>query len=519
MTQLRGVRVENFKPFVHGETLISPITLLHGVNAAGKSSLFQGVLALRQTLEHDEASDLLLDGPLVALGGFRNAVRGQVDEPGAEFKLGVTLSIDHPTPGDTSSDLEPLDVEVLLSFQSNREDGTARHVGTALGWKHGNERVQLTLRSGLRGRQFGFLPADPDTWPPAPLVTWLVDVCSGQRTRPLWTTLGDTARYAWGEAVRAQGGTSDPSGSDRAVADLTPDAVHEALEGWLRVAEGRQPAGEPDLELPLLMRGDLDSRDGAWLPVAPITAEDPKHAAIAHVLVGFCEAVRVGLRGCLREISYVGPYRRPPARLERLEPGRRDVGAAGEHLASVLAALEVEERERLGRALAALELGYTLSLARVESGAADLADRYGSVRVDADTLSVAPRDVGYGVSQILPVLVAAVVAGRARGTLIVEEPELHLHPQAQASLLQALRIASNDDAALILETHSEIVFLTARIAARRGQEDIGVVAVISEEGAPAVVSPGPVGEDGWIAASAGPKFSSVTSRLIDELDD
>ena len=50
-------------------------------------------------------------------------------------------------------------------------------------------------------------------------------------------------------------------------------------------------------------------------------------------------------------------------------------------------------------------------------------------------------DVGFGVSQVLPVLVALIVA--EPGQLVyLEQPELHLHPRAQVALARVLADAA-----------------------------------------------------------------------------
>ena len=50
---------------------------------------------------------------------------------------------------------------------------------------------------------------------------------------------------------------------------------------------------------------------------------------------------------------------------------------------------------------------------------------------------VSIADVGFGVSQVLPVLVALIVAEPGR-LVYLEQPELHLHPRAQVALAQVL---------------------------------------------------------------------------------
>src|SRR5690606_16709143 len=68
------------------------------------------------------------------------------------------------------------------------------------------------------------------------------------------------------------------------------------------------------------------------------------------------------------------------------------------------------------------------------------------------------RDVGVGVSQVLPVLILAyfVPAGSA---ILLEEPEIHLHPLAQAVLAELfVELSRERGVQFIVETHSEHLF-------------------------------------------------------------
>ncbi|MCY1294121.1 AAA ATPase domain protein [compost metagenome] len=65
------------------------------------------------------------------------------------------------------------------------------------------------------------------------------------------------------------------------------------------------------------------------------------------------------------------------------------------------------------------------------------------------------KDVGVGVSQVLPLVVAALFAERG-SIVMVEEPESHLHPVAQTELAEMLAAVSRDRGVqFIVETHSE----------------------------------------------------------------
>jgi AAA15 family ATPase/GTPase len=65
-------------------------------------------------------------------------------------------------------------------------------------------------------------------------------------------------------------------------------------------------------------------------------------------------------------------------------------------------------------------------------------------------------DVGSGVSQILPVLVA-LVAAEPDQLVYLEEPEIHLHPRAQANLGDIIVDAANRGVRVVLETHSDLL--------------------------------------------------------------
>ena len=65
-------------------------------------------------------------------------------------------------------------------------------------------------------------------------------------------------------------------------------------------------------------------------------------------------------------------------------------------------------------------------------------------------------DVGLGVSQVLPVLVALLVA--EPGQLVyIEQPELHLHPRAQYALAKILADTAKRGVKLVVETHSALL--------------------------------------------------------------
>ena len=94
-------------------------------------------------------------------------------------------------------------------------------------------------------------------------------------------------------------------------------------------------------------------------------------------------------------------------------------------------------------------------------------------------------DVGYGVSQILPILVQILDLPSPRGPatempyFLLQQPEVHLHPKAQAELSTLIaKLAGEHKRAFIVETHSDYMIDRARIEIRKGTirpEDVSLI--------------------------------------------
>ena len=85
-------QVANFKAFGSPQTLpIRPITLIFGPNSSGKSSIFQSLLMLKQTIASPDKSDSprLYKGNLVDLGSFREFIHKHDVERQFSFRLKI----------------------------------------------------------------------------------------------------------------------------------------------------------------------------------------------------------------------------------------------------------------------------------------------------------------------------------------------------------------------------------------------------------------------------------------------
>lgn len=177
------------------------------------------------------------------------------------------------------------------------------------------------------------------------------------------------------------------------------------------------------------------------------------------------------LQNFLRGIAYLGPLRvEPRRRYDWAGETPEDVGTRGERWASALLAatdrkiIPPGRRNSIGFATLIAtwlqELGLIHSF-EIEPVAEGLREYRVLVRVTASSPQVAIPDVGFGVSQVLPVVVQSFYAP-ANSTVMIEQPELHLHPAVQQNLADLFIAAigcreagANRNIQFIIESHSE----------------------------------------------------------------
>ena len=80
-------------------------------------------------------------------------------------------------------------------------------------------------------------------------------------------------------------------------------------------------------------------------------------------------------------------------------------------------------------------------------------------------------DVGYGVSQTLPII-TELLRSDAASVFLLQQPEVHLHPSAQAALGSLFCSIAGPDRQLVVETHSDYIIDRVRMDVRDGKTDL-----------------------------------------------
>jgi len=163
----------------------------------------------------------------------------------------------------------------------------------------------------------------------------------------------------------------------------------------------------------------------------------------------------------LEKIIHVPGLRGNPARTYRTTAvGNSFPGTFENYCASIINHWQSSKDDRLkavGKSLEILGLTWKVEAKPLDDTQVEL--RVGrlphSVRGGArDLVSIA--DVGFGVSQTLPVIVALLAA--VPGQIVyIEQPEIHLHPKAQKLMARLLSDAALRGVIVVVETHSSLL--------------------------------------------------------------
>ena len=173
-------------------------------------------------------------------------------------------------------------------------------------------------------------------------------------------------------------------------------------------------------------------------------------------------AVTTDLESNIFNSIHLPGLRGSPERTYKLtSTGPRYPGTFEYYAASIIHEWQETRDERLKTVAAALHtLGLTGQIGTQKVGDVGVEVQVGRLSSHSmdktDMVSIA--DVGFGVSQVLPVLVALLVAEPGR-LVYLEQPELHLHPRAQVALARVLADAAKRGVRVVAETHSSLLLL------------------------------------------------------------
>ncbi len=218
-------------------------------------------------------------------------------------------------------------------------------------------------------------------------------------------------------------------------------------------------------------------RGRAWSPGTPVRFYGfPEEVVAYHQNAEFVQDLNLQHEKMFRSLSYLGPLRTKAERLYSwtgIHP--ESVGFAGEHAVAAILASRSRKisllRPGAKRASPAKPFEEVIASKLKEMGLIE-EFRVNPISMQRQEYEVKVRtrgsrdwvdlpDVGFGISQVLPVLVQCFYAP-AGSIILMEQPEIHLHPSAQSALADVMIDVINSkengldrNIQLVIETHSE----------------------------------------------------------------
>jgi predicted ATPase len=195
---------------------------------------------------------------------------------------------------------------------------------------------------------------------------------------------------------------------------------------------------------------------------------------------GFLAELQLAFEDLLKQVYYLGPLRDfPKRRYDWAGSEPADMGRRGERVVDALLAARQrgqaispgfrKRRLTLEQRVASWlkELGLIHSFS-VEPVAKDTNIYRVWVQKTSSSAKVLITDVGFGVSQILPVLVLCYYVPEG-SIILLEQPEIHLHPSVQSGLADVfIDAAKNRNVQIVVESHSE--YLLRRLQRRVAEQ-------------------------------------------------
>jgi hypothetical protein len=521
---LREYQLTNFKAFAGPETIpIRPITLIYGPNSSGKSSVLQSLLLLKQTLQEAENPEALLlpKGNLVNLGGYREFVHRH--DVSKSFSFKVLLDVDTQGSPEPFGKLVPdklietplLGLHVAFTYDEQTSNVVFSSVELFIGDDSSPVAIYKPQKRDILGVESSSFPEtilklDHINYEHSLWQAWwknfghlLPSDRKSEVIRIFEALEFHLFRKGWQkrlptELVRLQEyykqileKIDEQNQGERQYFENLLQAIGSLIGLWQHFDKYTFERAREDLSK-LTQYSLIAYRN--FLPIKSIAtdADRPSNSEIWDLSdvykhrwkPDFSELTLLAgamFRRFLESVIYIGPLRDYPERIYILSGNlSKEVGKSGKMLPDVLFK-NPDLLKQVNEQLDCFGLGYELKVSSFTDETSGISDLFALRLVDKDTgVNVSIQDVGFGISQVLPIIVQSMLSRNS--TLLIEQPEIHIHPRLQAELgsLLAECIKSPLENQFIIETHSEHLMLRLQKLIRKRElkpEDISVIYV------------------------------------------
>lgn len=397
-----SIRLKNYKAFLDsGDFEFKKINILVGPNSSGKSSFIKSLLTLKNTMNQDESTVLGLNK---YIGNFNSVVykNKRNDRIGYQIKINVKpLLLEKKI----NSKIDPILFTIsneILSKESKTQDYLPGVMERLI--KRSNEYIPQYIEFYVKQNQKNSMLVDE----------FNINFTNNKQT-----------------------------------------SIKKERNSYYVNFEGKR-IGVANLLKPKRFYFKLNNDKLSGLKVDDLET--------AYILNTVFNRIEEDLVNFTKKIQHIKPLRNEFDRTEYITNLEKEVliGAKGENTLQAWLSLKAEKghsetHRKINRWLDEFDLGTEMKVDLVGQ------DDYYALKIKNKYTNIWNNilDVGIGTTQLLPIIIEAVLPN-SRRTLIVEEPETHVHPKAQSKLAELfVECVKEHNKHFIIETHS--IFLITKL--------------------------------------------------------
>lgn len=434
---LTKIELSKFKSFNEKQTFnLAPITLIYGPNSSGKSSILQSLLLIKQTMASAATNnDLNFNSESISLGSFKNTIHKH------DIANSLDISIEY------QCKIKPADY--LLRFNRNPQFGVndTRRISfkykyldtenidylSSFSYSCIREKKELLSFDILSSREFEYLNLQDPTY-----------------------YINDSNNILFDYIVYRE--------------KLSADRL-----------KGLQSA----------LKMKLSNSSTIPLPIHTNHNEN-KECDLTNSFMG---RIFDEFKYEMNNIEYLGPLRSHPQRFYSSQDdsifkfGRKNIGNS-------FVKNNTETSDKINYWFDKFKIPYTFNVRKISADT--IGDIIALELIDSrNNTVVSPVDVGFGISQVLPIISESIM--KVGASIFIEQPEIHLHPRLQAHLSDLfIETHKENQNQYIIETHSESILLRLQKRIKNKEIDSSIVKILyidaGENGA--IVNEIPLDSDG-----------------------
>jgi len=398
---LKQIGIENFKAFADLQKIdLAPITLIYGANSSGKSSIIHALMVLKQSILFSNLkSGIYSDKKILDVGSYSTMVYSH------DITKDISFSLNFINRTGRVSSSERLNSSFVYSYDDNDKQGFSYLKNIEFEDKNRRDSFGYNFKNKFNSR----------------------DETS---TKSFDLEIPKTFKLPLNKN------------------NLPKEYISKIMGVYLYEAEE---------EFSIPKRITVDGRK--HLQVWEQLEKENFHKDLFKIHNFLNEKIRSNsnfIQKELKKISYLGPLRSNPKRYYSVDSEFEvSVGKEGENIAYFLKSDNENLSKFINEWFKKFNIPYEFTPKPVGTKHSEPLIQIELVDL-RNNVSVSPLDVGFGIGQILPILVEGIV--RKESIICVEQPEIHLHPKLQAELAEFFAETCNNNQ-WIIETHSEALML------------------------------------------------------------